>query len=117
QKYWSLVGGHTSILGSGTLNQFTIHREYSRVSQAIDGNTYQNPTAVVTPVTLTMSFPDVATGRAGGTDGYYFQDKMQFKDDLSHQARSHALKFGGDYSYYPNLNIFVSVRTCGSVAF
>src|SRR5262249_25876006 len=89
----------------------------SRVSQAIAGNTYQNPTAVVVPVTLTMNFPDVTTDRTGGTDGYYFQDKMQFRDDFSYQARSHALKVGGDYSYYPKLDIFVSVRTCGSVSF
>lgn len=108
---WSVVAGHTWVIGNNSLNQFGIQR--SHYTTAIE----QIP-AGPDPVTTIVTFPSFVTaGRAPGTDQHFVQDKYQIKNDFSQQIGSHALKFGGEFSWFPEIAIRTNILTCGGMTF
>ncbi len=113
---WSIVASETWLIGSNSVNQFMIQRN--------DYDDYlKNNGPVVkgvpgyTPVTQNLSFPNLAIGRAQGADQEFIQKKWQFQDNFSHQMGKHALKFGGDFSFYPHISVIAGYLGCGSISF
>ncbi|HYL36740.1 MAG TPA: carboxypeptidase regulatory-like domain-containing protein [Bryobacteraceae bacterium] len=118
QGYWSLVGSETWLVSPNALNQFTVQRNHSVVDQALNGNSANNPTGVYTPVTSILIFPSVRIGRPANADHYFFESKLQFRDDFSIQKGAHSWKIGGDLSTFPRIGILTNLGGgCGSVAF
>jgi hypothetical protein len=107
---WSIVGSETWVIGSHSVNQFTFQ------SNNYHENILDVPFAQP-PVTVSLTFPAFSTGRAGGTDQIFTQLREQFKDDFSHQIGNHALKFGGDFSFYPKVCICTNIGAFGAMSF
>jgi hypothetical protein len=118
QDYWSIVGSETWLISASMLNQFTVQRNHSLVDQALNGNTPDNPTGTYTPVTSILSFPSVRIGRPANADHYFFENKLQFRDDFSMQKGTHAWKIGADFATFPRIGILTNLGGgCGSIAF
>lgn len=117
QDYWSLTASHTWVIGNAALNQLTVHRNDSLVSQSLQGGSLESPITGFPPPTRTLSFPSVNSGRPLSGDQFMVQDKWQIKNDFSLQWGQHALKAGGDFAWYPAIGIYLSIGTCGSTSF
>jgi hypothetical protein len=108
-KFNDVVGQHSWIIGSGTLNQLTGH-----LSQFVDylgpmlngGQPVlsQLPATIQVPITNNLIFPSVRIGQPVTPGSSWSGQTMgQVRDDLSLQRGSHALKMGVDYSWFPKL--------------
>ena len=106
---WSAVGQHNWVLGSQGLNQITAQVNHlSRISDVTSNITGQHYTTSFPNVPIfppRLSFPSVNTGAGGGggtiTDTYV----IQLKDDVSLQKGTHALRFGVNFNYLPDIGL------------
>ena len=109
--YWSTVAQHNWVAGSNVLNQFTLHRSHMYTVTDNTGNLgpgqdnslffHQHyPDVRRLPTFSNMRFPSFRVGMT--STGYdVSQDMWQFRNDLTVQLGSHALKMGGDYTNMP----------------
>jgi hypothetical protein len=67
-----------------------------------------------------LVFPSVSTGPVSGggfPNWYNFEDKVQFRNDTSIQAGSHAIKFGIDYARLPKHGGIYGPGSPGNITF
>lgn len=107
---WSAVLGETWVISSRSVNQFAF--QFNDYHDSIA----DQPFGPV-PLTATLSFPSFTTGRISGTDQFFVQKRAQFKDDFSHQMGNHALKFGADFAFYPDICICTNIGTVDAMTF
>ena len=107
---WSAVLGETWVISSRSVNQFAF--QFNDYHDSIA----DQPFGPV-PLTATLSFPSFTTGRISGTDQFFVQKRAQFKDDFSHQMGNHALKFGADFAFYPDICICTNISTTDTMTF
>ena len=108
-RIWNITGGYTWVISNNSVNQFTV-----------DGGDYHHylyMTVPNTPVIRNLRFPSTNLGRWMGTDQFFTQEKVRFADNFSHQIGKHALKVGGQFSYYPLVDIKLAIGQCGVVSF
>ena len=110
-EYWSFVAQHNWVAGANVLNQFTLHRSHMYGVNDNTGNKgpgqdrslfFHNnyPDVLRTPTFSNSRFPSFNLGMP--STGYdYTQEMWQFRDDLTVQLGSHALKVGGDFTKMP----------------
>ena len=106
-RMWSAVGQHGWVMGNRALNQITgqVSHTYrlSDVTSNITGEHYTRDFPNVLMFPARLSFPSVHTG-AGGAGGSRTNTYLiQFKDDVSLQVGTHALRFGANFNYLPNM--------------
>ncbi len=108
-KMWSAVGQHSWVLGSRGLNQITGQVNHlsrlSDVMSAITGEHYTSnfPNVPIFPPRL--AFPSVNTGAGGGGGTITDTSVIQIKDDVSLQMGTHALRFGANFNYLPDIGL------------
>lgn len=104
---WSIVSGHTWVIGNRAINEFRFQRGF---------NTYTvgPPNSVLGPgggkfrpddfgeqrlsmLTPEFRYPSILIGSSNSQNGR--EVRWQFKDDFSFTAGPHEWKLGGDYTY------------------
>ncbi len=95
---YSGVAGETWVIGPGSVNQFLFQAShYSMTIFANNSNVARN-----------LQFPDFTTG--GWISNLDFHQQVyELKDDFSHEAGNHSLKFGGAVELFPTFNIGANV--------
>lgn len=106
-----LVLSETWVIGDKSVNTFAVagtqfsDYQYCNCSLTGAAQIYRN-----------ITFPDFSVGsQVGNANTKEIDDNVQIKDTFSHQAGNHALKFGGDITFFPRLGFERS--NSGSVAF
>ena len=92
------------------LNQITgqVNHLYrlSDVTSAITGEHYTRDFPNVDIFPPRLSFPTVNTGAGGGGGSHHgYASSSRFKDDVSLLNGNHALKFGANFNYLPDIGI------------
>ncbi|OFW40449.1 MAG: hypothetical protein A3J28_16865 [Acidobacteria bacterium RIFCSPLOWO2_12_FULL_60_22] len=108
-RAYSIVGSHTWVLGSSSVNTFAVQGNHLLTSQTCDCGTAGPRWA-----SRNLQFPSLQLGVSqNATDQDFYQTTIQFKDDFAHQMGKHALKVGGDFSFFPTIG--VSLAGAGGV--
>jgi hypothetical protein len=96
ETMWDASMGWTWVASPTTVNQFTAQYLYYH-----HDNQYP-PCDPATCLLQRLNFPSVSTGVQQSFPHWHnFEEKVEFKDDLSRQAGRHALKIGIDYEKLP----------------
>jgi hypothetical protein len=118
---WSVVGQHNWVIGNSALNQFVVQgNSMKRLSDTISvfTNRYfmaNYPSEPLYP--LQLAFPSVEFG-AGGQAGSITDTQMfQFKDEVSVQTGTHAIKFGANYNFLNDIGLLNGNDLYGSLTF
>lgn len=123
---YSIVASETWNIGSNSLNQFSVQRNDYYDDIASDGDDVPVGYFFTSrPVVQNVAFPSVGLGKSiggnitgnYGADQRFLQKKWQFEDNFSHLVGKHALKFGGDFAFYPDITIIANIGTCGTITF
>lgn len=120
-EMWGVVGQHNWVIGNSALNQIVVQaNSMNRLSDTISVFTNEYfmanyPSQPIFP--LQLAFPSVAFG-AGGQAGSITDTQMyQFKDEVSVQTGTHALKFGVNYAFLNDIGLLNGNDLYGSLTF
>jgi hypothetical protein len=97
---WSIVASDNWVISTSVLNQLVFQRNH--YTAQVLGPSNVNPLRAI-------SFPSITTGGWQGINADFVQDKYQVKDNYVSQAGNHALKFGGEVSWFTKFNIGADV--------
>ena len=98
---FSVAGSETWLISPTALNTFAVQGNHMLTSQTCDCGPAGPYWAF-----RNLQFPSIQVGiPQNGANQDFYQDKIQFKDDLAYQVGRHALKFGGDFGIYPNIGL------------
>jgi hypothetical protein len=98
-RLYTVVGSHNWIISNTAVNTLMFQRADFSTKILCDCGPQGEYW-----VTRNLTFPSVGVGRVNNTtDQSFYQDKITLKDDYSIQLSKHALKIGGDYSWFPQL--------------
>jgi hypothetical protein len=128
QHMWDGAIGETWIINPNTINQFSLQYIYynhtTNYAACTDsGEIAYNPPFATSQAGVAicrlqrLSFPSVSTGVEGAAPFTNQVKRGQIKDDFSKQIGRHALKFGGDYSYYFLYGGNFAVNSPGTITF
>ncbi len=106
---WSTVVQHNWVMSNRGLNQLTaqvnhLHRLSDSVSN-ITGEHYTRDFPNVAPFPPRLAFPSVNTGAGGASGSITDTYLIQIKDEVSIQAGTHSVKFGGNYNSLPDIGL------------
>lgn len=103
---YSIVGSETWIIGNNSVNTFAVQGNHLLTSQ-----TCHCGTAGPIWASQNMQFPSISVGwPALSTDQQFYQDTVQFKDGFARQVGRHALRVGGDFSFFPLLGLMLATQ-------
>ena len=110
---WSIVGSETWLIGSNAVNTFGFQRNEMNTVTGIPGGL----SATIHPIIQNLTFPSVGTGTPTSTTQNFLQSRYQFRDDYTRQIGAHSLRIGGDFSFYPQIDIRLDIGLRGQITF
>ena len=104
-RAYSIVGSETWVIGSNSVNTFAVQGNHLKTNQFCNCGA-PGPGGIFWLNRNLQFGADLQVGVSqNSTDQIFYQDTVQFKDDFSHQIGNHSLKFGGDFSFFPNIGV------------
>jgi len=101
---YSIVGSETWLIGNNSVNTFAILGNHLDTNQYCQCST-PGPQGIYW-VNRDIQFPSMQVGASqSATNQEFYQSTVQFKDSFAHQMGKHALKFGGDFSFFPRIGV------------
>lgn len=110
---WSIVGSETWLIGSNAVNTFAFQRNEMNTVTGIPGGL----SASIHPILQNLTFPSIGTGTPTSTTQNFLQSRYQLKDDYTRQIGAHSFKIGGDFSFYPQIDIRLDIGLRGQITF
>jgi hypothetical protein len=115
QKLWNTAAGWTWVINPSLVNQFTgqflkfVHdQDYPVCPDSTPGAC----------LAQRLTFPSISVGPIHAFPKWFnYENKWEFKDDLSKQIGRHALKVGADYTRMPLYGGIFAGGSPGSIAF
>ena len=118
---WSVVGQHNWVIGNNILNQITAQvnslKRLSDTVSEVTGEHFMRDYPNVPLFPLRLAFPAVNTGAGGQAGSITDTQMMQFKDEVSLQTGTHAMKFGVNYNYLKDIGLLNGNALYGILTF
>ena len=114
-RAYSIVGSETWLIGNNSVNTFSIMGNHLDTNQTCQCGT-PGPNGIYWLNRNVTFGSDLVLGRGTSISNQeFYQDTVQFKDSFAHQMGKHALKFGGDFSFFPRIGVTLYIAGGGTV--